>query len=85
MSDVQKLGKGELPKEEREKVIAEQQLWIDTLGRDKTWLDEQRANWQRLSEEREKIFQEQRLWIGELEKAKRWLEEQISAMKGQKK
>ena len=49
--------------EERERVIQEQQVWLEELERGKMWLEEQ--------------VREQQAWIDELERGKMWLEEQV--------
>lgn len=48
---------------------------FNRLVRETTWLEAQRANWQRLAEERERIIQEQQTLINELERSKASLEE----------
>ncbi|MGB9830748.1 MAG: sulfotransferase family protein [Fervidicoccus fontis] len=45
--------------ERRAAQISELQSWVAKLEHDKTWLEEQRANWQRLAEERGQIINQQ--------------------------
>ena len=49
--------------EERERVVQEQQAWIDELEQGKAWL--------------EGHMRQQQVWIGELERGKMWLEGQV--------
>jgi hypothetical protein len=56
--------------------ITRARWWAAQVERGRVWLEEQRANWEKIAEERERMIEQQRVWIASLEGSKVWLEEQ---------
>jgi SAM-dependent methyltransferase len=57
-------------------LLKKQKEWTTELEGGKSWLEEQRANWQKLAEEREQSIVELKGWIDRLQTGQGWLEQQ---------
>lgn len=60
--------------------IAEMLSWTQSLQRNGRWLEQQRANWERIAAERQTEIDRLKSWTEELSRALAWRDEQIAGM-----